>query len=357
VAAFALALAFASLSTGCASGQPRTSWSQLLARRGVNEAEAVNPLAPSEAMRRAVAELPPGSSKERLLVLQATLTGGADGPPLFRYEAGTTFDAATAFEKRAGNCVAFTNVFISMGRLLGVPLVAAIARREKTSERAGDFVVISSHVVAVMPEGGRYRVFDFNVERDGALQLVRLLDDAELAAVALGNQAVAALQAGETAAALRGLELAVRLSPDSTSLLANLGVAAMKAGDEARARRTFEKALDLEPAEPTVLHDLAALYLSQGRRADALAALRRADLVKVTPHTLLLLGGLELEARDLVGARRSFELARKRAPRLAEPLVWLARLEQRLGHDAEATRLLAEARSLEPDGAAPSQRP
>ena len=63
------------------------------------------------------------------------------------------------FRSRRGNCVAFTNLFIAMSRAIGIPVRAAILRREPASEREGDLILINTHVVAAYVHGSRTVVF------------------------------------------------------------------------------------------------------------------------------------------------------------------------------------------------------
>lgn len=351
----------------CTTASPESAdrpkeWAALLRQRDVSPADVRDPMAPSEAMRRAAVVLHPiGSPRERLEALQAYFFGGPEtrpelvraerGPFHFVYEGHGTYLAADAFERMAGNCVAFTNLFISMGRLIGIPLFPALAQRERRSEKEGDLIIVTSHLVAVYPEGARYRIFDFNAERLGPLGSLKFLDDGELAAVAMSNRAVALVQEGNAAAALHDLEIAARLAPRDAALLGNLGVARWRLGDIEGARQTFQKALSISPREPTVLHNVAALYASEGRRAEALAALALADAAKATPYTFLVRGDLELAAGALDKAMKSYRQARRLGPSLAEPLIGMARIESVRGRKEAAKRLLNQALKLSPDNA------
>jgi len=347
------------LVSGCASAPPEPTFREIVSRHGVDASHVVDLLAPSPAMRAAAATLPVnGTPHEKLLALQAYLFAGEDAgggstrPFRFQYDARGTYDASAAFEKMSGNCVAFTSLFISMGRLMGVPVYPAIVRREKRSDREGSLIVVSSHVVAILSEGNRLRTYDFSADREGPLGLVRLLDDAELAAVALSNRAIGDLQADDAAAAARGLDIAARLAPSYPTLLGNLGVVKLRLGDAPGATALFDQALRLAPRDPALLYNRAMLELRDGRRAAALLILRRADESSAPAYLMTMRGDLELAQGDVDGALKSFGRAHRQAPDEVEPLVGLARAEGLKGRRAEARRHLEHALLLAPDDSA-----
>src|ERR1019366_4449627 len=159
----------AALLSGCASFDPPVGFPWTpgrgnggVARRGVDPAEAPNPMEMTPAMRVKARDLGSAGSDEQVLErLRAALLDGRDFT--FEYERSSTFSAAEAFENRRGKCVSFTNLLIAFARSLRVQLQAALVSTRGISEREGDVIVTYNHMVAVHPVAGTpdVKVYDF----------------------------------------------------------------------------------------------------------------------------------------------------------------------------------------------------
>lgn len=346
-APFALA-ALLTLAAPASAGDDRKVWAETLAERGVDPASVADPLRVTDEMRRFAEEAAPAGkpAPERLAALQRALYD----PARFRfaYDERGTLAAAEAFARRGGNCVAFTNLFLALGRALGLPLSAGLATERRGAEKEGDLVVVRSHVVATLPWGPRLLVFDFfNAESDSVAG-IRPLSDAELAAVFLGNLGVDEIRAGRPERALAVLSDAVRLGPSLAALHVDLGVALWHVGRSADAETAFRTALARDPREVSAVHDLASLRASRGERDQALRLLKGADLREAPGPTWLLKGNLEVSLGRLADAVKSFRRAHALSPGSVEPLLALARAEEARGRRAEATAALREALALRP---------
>lgn len=363
-AASLLALAGALLAGGCASFEPsvaldlsRPQWERALARRGVVappgvslSAHVPNPMEVTpEIAAVARATGGPGDPFEKLVRLQEAIFDTRQYT--FEYEVTATLSAAETLRLRRGNCVSFTNLFIAFARSLGVPLRAALVKRRSSSEKKGELVVVYSHMVAVYTHGRLSTLYDFYRSRSGQAVELRFLDDLDVAGIAASNRAVEALKAGDVPVAREGLELAVRLAPRLASLQGNLGLSRLQSGDVAGALAAYRRGLELEPRNATVLHNLASYYVSVGKTGEARAALAAADEGEASAYFFLVQGDLELAGGDVEAARRSYERARRLAPKLVEPLTSLARVERARGRPAAAKKLLERAARLFPDDA------
>ncbi|KAA0254377.1 tetratricopeptide repeat protein [Acidobacteria bacterium ACD] len=344
-AAFAFFLASPALA---AAGGTEKPWAEALAERRVDPASVPDPLRVTEEMRRFAEEAAPAGrpAPERLAALQRALYD----PSRFRfaYDERGTLPAPEAFERRGGNCVAFTNLFLALGRSLGLPLSAGLAAGRRGAEKEGDLVVVRSHVVATMPWGPRLLVFDFFSAEADAAAGIRPLSDLELAAVFLGNLGVDEIRAGRPEKALSVLSDAVRLGPEIAALHVGLGVALWHVGRVADAETAFRTARARDPGEVSAAHDLASLLAARGERQEALRLLRAADLGRAPGPTWLLRGNLELALGKLPDAVRSFRKAHALSPRSVEPLLAVARAEEARGRHPEATAALREALALRP---------
>jgi Tfp pilus assembly protein PilF len=292
-----------------------------------------------------------GTDDERLERLRRTLLDGKTFS--FEYERDTTFTSLEAFDARRGNCVSFTNLFIALGRSLGIPLQAALVRARGSSERAGDLVVTHRHMVAVrrIPGGNTVRVYDFYQSLEESSGPLVLLDDFEVAAVRASNVGVEHLGRRENAEARRELELAVKLAPRIGDFWANLGLAAWRSGDASAAFAAYRRGLEVDPGSPPLHQNLAALYVEQRRPAEARDLLATVDTARASPFVFLVRGDLELAGG---GYRQAISFYRKAAaadPKLAEPWLAIARAELARGRPAAARKAAEKALKRDPASA------
>lgn len=358
-----MAAALAAALTGCASLAPAPGravsaeqWRAGVVRRAAAPAEVPNPMALTPAMAAAARELAGiGDDAEKLARLRGALLDGHAFT--FEYERGSTFSAADAFENRRGNCVSFTNLFIALGRSLGIPLQAALVSARGTSERAGDLIVTYNHMVAVyVLTGSRSaKVYDFYRTGEDLGGQLTLLDDWAVAAIRASNDGIAHLNRGEGAESVRDLEIAVRLGPELGSLHANLGLARWRAGDIPGAFAAVRRGLEIEPRSPALLQNLAALYVAEGKVAEARAAMEALDVRRASPFALIVRGDLELRGGDPKRAIRTYRDAARLDTTLAEPWLAVARAELGRGRPGAARKAAEKALKRDPANAEAKQ--
>lgn len=344
-------IATSGLTTACASRSPlRTpeQWEREVRHLGLDPDVVGNPVAYTPEMRaKALQVAGQGRVPEQLGKLQAHLFDRGEFP--FTYDARGTFTAAEAFETRRGNCVSFTNLFIALGRSLGIPVRAALLSFRGDAEREGGLVVVNTHIVAAYVHGGKVTFYDFAQRRDAPPVGLQLIDDLWISAIFLNNRGVEALRAGNAAAAVPYFEAAVKLAPDFQAVYGNLGVARRQAGDPRGALDAYRRVLEITPRDPTVLNNVASLYQSMGQEEEARAALRAAKLSGATPFLLITRGDLELSQGNIKEALKLYRWARRMDPTLAEPLLGMARGYMARGRERAAVRVLREALEIDPD--------
>lgn len=350
-----LAVLAALAAAGCATGTRRPAfnlkpaeWKAEVEALGLDPALVVSPVQATPEMRHAALQYAgAGTGTERLERLHTALLDRKDFA--FEYEKVKTFTAEEAFSARRGNCVSFTNLLIAFSRSLGIPLQAGLLVTRGSAEKSGDLIVVYSHMVAVHPVARKLDIYDFYRDRLDAPGDLRLLDDLEIAAIALSNRGVAALQAGDLATARTELERAVRLGPSLPDMHSNLGIVLWRQGDVDAALATFRRGLELDPHRAALLHNLAGLYLQLGKTAEARAALSAASLGQASPFMLVVKGDLEFAGGDLRGALRTYRKAHSRDRTVLPPLLGIARVERALGNPEGARKALEKARKLAPD--------
>ena len=336
--------------TGCATGGSssyQAAWLHNVRAAGLDPAEIPNPLQTTEQMEEILHDnVQSGDPRDQLSDIQRYLFDNEKFP--FTYDARGTYTAAETFRLREGNCVSFTNLFISMGRALGIPLQPALILRGDV-EKEDDLVVINTHLIALYAHGDGITLYDFAQRREDEIRGLTLLDDLWLTAIFLNNRGVDALREERYDQAIRQLEQATILAPEFTAAYGNLGVAHRKAGNPEEALAVYQRALEIEARSPTILNNLASLYRSIGREAEARAALEAADLSKASPYLLITRGDLELAQGNHRQALKYYKRARRADPDLPGPWLAIARLEIRRDNLDKARRALDRAMKLAPE--------
>ena len=323
-------------------------WEQEVRARGVDPREVPNPLQVTETMRKEAESLAGwGTPDRRLEQLQLALFDSDQFP--FAYEIRTTLTAAEAFHRREGNCLSFTNLFIALGRSLGVPVSMGLVLRVRSSEKEGDLIVVNNHVIAVYNTEGVTKYYDFDRSRRQRPADLREMDDLWITALYLNNRGADDLRAGHPESARHYFENAVRLAPEFGFAWGNLGVARRRLGDVDGALEAYRKALELDPDNPTILSNLSGMFRSLGRTDEATTALAAARMSGASAHVLLVRGDVELSQGKIEEALKFYKRARRMSPKLAEVYVAIARAELARSHSAAARKNLDRALGLDPD--------
>lgn len=184
-----------------------------------------------------------------------------------------TRTASEAFERRTGNCLSFSNLFVAMAREVG--LAASFQEVDLPPDWSldKDVFVLNRHVnvrVDLDPLG--VHVVDFNIDDFRASYETRTISDTRARAHYYNNMGVQSMQAGDTAAAVAYFRKALadndrEFSPAWT----NLGTLYLRLGHPAHAEAAYLQALKVDRDEVVAMSNLAGLYERQGdpRRAAA----------------------------------------------------------------------------------------
>lgn len=341
------------LALGCAAGKRYAApvgaaWERTLSRHEIDPGIVENPLEPHATIDEAAREMAGRKTPaEQLTRIQEGLF--ALGGPAFEYDATQTLTARQALERRAGNCMSFTSLFIAMGRSLGYRLQAALPRATPRSEKTDDLIVVNTHVVAVYLHAGGATIYDFSRARSGAPTSVDIIDDLQLTALFLNNRGVQSLRSADLHDAVTRLDAATRLWPEFAGAWGNLAVAKRRMGDRAGALRAYDRALDADPGNPTVLANLAALYQQLDLHAQATTALNASRVLTAAPDVLLVQGDLQAQLGELGTALKLYRRAHGLDPVRVAPLIRIARTELQRGHTARARRAALRASQLSPE--------
>jgi Flp pilus assembly protein TadD len=182
-----------------------------------------------------------------------------------RYEVGFTGTAREVFESRVGNCLGFTQLFVVLGREIGLPVYYLGVDRRTRYEREGDLIIVSDHMTAALDLPDGRRVLEFSLADEFDYRTARRVPDRTALAMYYSNRGAELMQAGHNGEALERLGVAVELAPDLAQAWANLGVARRRLGDDDGAEAAYRRTLEVDPDHLSAYHNLAVLYWAQGR--------------------------------------------------------------------------------------------
>lgn len=287
------------------------------------------------------------NADEKLRALRDLLYTAAERP--FEYAPHVTLTAERAYEERRGDCMAFSMLFASLARALGLPVYFVHVRDvESYYERGGDLFV-SSHVAVGFGRGPDARIFDFKKEiTDWKLSLYQNIDDDAARALYFNNVAVDWMVAGRTADATRLFEVLLARAPSVAEPYNNFGVLLVRQRDFEGALRVLDRGIAKFPSykplftnaiiaadaldrparvaeldeamrrlvhdDPTYVFGRGMRLLSKGAYAAAVSELSRAH--DSLPESAVILAGLGrayIGAGDLAKGRDALEEARKTA--------------------------------------------
>ena len=260
------------LSAGCARGAApgAAAPSAVMASARAAGLELEDPIAVSP---RTLAEVESKLSgvttpAEQLRALRDRLYTSSDRP--FEYAPHLTLTAERAYQERRGDCLAFSMLFASLARGIGIPVYFVHVRDVESYYERGGELFVSSHVAVGYGVGPDARIFDFRKEiSDWKLSLYRRIDDDEARALFYNNVAVDWMSARRYDDAERLFGVLVQRAPHLAEPVNNYGVLLMRRREHEGALRLLEGAIARFPT-------YKPLYTNAIGAADALG---RSDVV------------------------------------------------------------------------------
>jgi tetratricopeptide (TPR) repeat protein len=216
------------------------------------------------------------------------------------YTQSPTRSGAEAYRSRSGNCLSFVNLFVGVGRRVGLnPFYVEVKDYHRWNYREG-MVVSHGHIVSGMYVNGDLRTFDFLPYRPKSYRDFAPIDDVKATAHFYNNLGAEALLAGDVELALERFELAVALAPDFVKALNNLGVALQRQGRTAEALEALRAGLERDPEDVPLLTNLARAHQLLGEPELAEGYLSRIEgLEHTNPFFFIYRGELALHQGDL----------------------------------------------------------
>lgn len=177
-----------------------------------------------------------------------------------------TRTASEAFERRTGNCLSFSNLFVALAREVGLRASFQEVDLPPDWSLDKDVFVLNRHVnVRVDLDPLSDHVVDFNIDDFRASYTTREISDDRARAHYFNNMGVESMQAGDAVTAVAFFRQALadndlEFSPAWT----NLGTLYLRLGHSGHAEAAYLQALKVDRDEVVAMSNLAGLYDRQG---------------------------------------------------------------------------------------------
>jgi len=259
-----------------------------------------------------------------------------------------TQTAAETFQERRGNCLSFTNMFVSMARDAGLNVAYQEVDIPPDWGLENDTFVLNRHVNVNVDLGlAGEHVVDFNIADLHSSYDRRTISDDRALAHFYNNKGVEKLHNGEPNAAFRRLRLALRYDITFAPAWSNLGTLYSRAGHANYAEASYLQALSLNRREYVAMSNLARLYESEGDDERATYYRERVNYHRMkNPYFRYQLAYQAFLAQDYETAtgHLKFAIRKKKSEDSFYLLLGLSYLQ--LGDDAKARRWLEKAEEV-----------
>lgn len=208
---------------------------------------------------------PAGSDRKRVDQVLDIIFSGVG----LEYQLQPTRNAIETFHTRQANCLAFTHLFVGIGRSQRLnPFYVEVEDYQRWSYQDGT-VVSRGHIVAGMYVDGNLATYDFLPYRPKAYRDFNIIDDLTAMSHHYNNLAAEALMEDRLSLAEDRVRIATQLDPDFDKAINNLGVLYLRQGRAEEAVATLEAARVDHPTFVPILSNLARAYQQVGDRQKA----------------------------------------------------------------------------------------
>ena len=196
------------------------------------------------------------------------------------YRPDLTQNAADTFAAKAGNCLSYTTMFVSLARLAGLDARFQIVAVPPRFDADLGLLLRNTHINVLVVDGAARGLqpggvtIDFNAI-DTADHPRRVVSDAHALALHHNNLSVALWRNGHGRAAFAQLRRALETDPDNANLWVNLGAFYSRHGRFGHAVAAHGRALKIERKNRPAMGGLAAAYEGLGERELAARYARR----------------------------------------------------------------------------------
>lgn len=186
------------------------------------------------------------------------------------YHGEKTLTASETFHAGAGNCLAFTNLFVALAREARLRVSYQQVQVPAIWTGDGETAILNQHVNVRVRDttDGRYpprhQVVDFNLPYFRARYPERPISDAHVDALFYNNLGATAMRAGDPREAFVYLLKAINADADVPAIWTNLGVLYWRHDLPDHAESAFRRGLQADPRHKPAMSNLASLYEQRG---------------------------------------------------------------------------------------------
>jgi len=288
------------------------------------------------------------SLQTRLQLLTTAVT--SSGVLGFGYDDTLTLTAAEAFEKRAGNCLGFSNMLIALARRAGLNArYQEVFRRPEWSNHQDDTVLLVKHINVVIVSPRDTWVVDVSGIKIHPTARRRIIDDSYAKALYLNNIAVESLLINELPTAYAYMRHAIDTEPLATDPWVNIGVIYGRNDQLDDAKLAFQRALQIDSHEYSAMSNLYEVYVEEGDVESAAGLGPKVEKYRRNnPYYLLKLSDEALELDQYEESISLLESAISKKKNDHHLHFALAKTQYLSGETAAAEDSLSRARELAP---------
>ncbi len=326
---------------------PRGELEQAVRQLGLTPEEMIWPWELSPQIRDWLAGIAVGRDPvERLQVVFHHLLD--ESGRALEYDLATTGTAAEVFASGRANCLGFTLLFVGLAREIGVEARFLRVEGVENYRREGDLIFVSEHITAGYDVGSSTRVVEFTLGPQVDYRSARAVSDLSVLALFYSNRGAEALRDEDAAAAVRWLEVAVRLDGTEAAAWTNLGVARRRLGGIDGAEQAYRRAIESDPEHVPAYMNLVGVLKMRGERDAVREILQLLDRRRNrNPYAYLAMGDFSLGQGRPDEARRFYRRAVRLSRGKAEPLAAMGQWALSRGDTEAARRWLRRARRID----------
>jgi len=260
----------------------------------------------------------------------------------------STRTAEQTFKDRRGNCLSFTNLFVTMARNLGLEASFQEVEIPPDWSLKGQSFLLSKHINDYMHlQHDETWVVDFNIYEFYTKYEQNIITDQQAQAYYYNNIGAEWMLDGETSRAFANFIAGLRQNPTFGPAWVNLGILYRREGYPSYAEASYFAALELNPFDLVAMSNLASLCEENGHPELAEEYRRRVEIHRMqNPYYRYFLAGEAFSNGDYQTAIKHLSYAIEE--RKGEPkFYYLMSLNYLMsGEREEAQRWMAEAESV-----------
>ena len=189
------------------------------------------------------------------------------------YREDFTYTARETFEKKRGNCLAFTSLFVALARSAGLDARFQRVRGSVAFGAVNGILENQQHINVIVNDRdpsrqGRKIVVDFNEARPIG-HPTEVISDRAATALFLNNFGIEYLTNGEYSKSFPYIRAAIQLDPLNSSLWVNLGTLYLALNETQKAEWVNLYAYQLDPKNTSALAGLHIVFTRSGEHQKA----------------------------------------------------------------------------------------